>query len=291
MNNHQAKGYVEAIISSASFGLIPLFSVSVLNSGMPLPSLLVYRFGFGCLFMILIMLVNKQHLHIRWGDALRLSFLSLLYAISAVALISGYSYMPSGIATTLLFSYPVWTAIIMILFCHAKLTWQTALAILLSVAGVYFLSGVNSHGGISSAIGVLLELLSGLAYAIYMVAFPRMRISKMPSLKVNFYVFFMAMLILMLYSCFTTGGIQPIGSGHNLLSLLLLGLIPTTLSNVMLVMALKLIDSTHVAILGAFEPFTAIIVGILFLDEPLTAAVIIGVILILAAVFTLILQR
>lgn len=291
MNNQQVKGYSEAIISAASFGLIPLFSMPVLVSGMALPSLLVYRFGFGCLFMMVFMLLNKQHLHIRWGDALRLSFFSLLYAISAITLITGYSYMPSGIATTLLFSYPVWTAIIMMLFCHAKLTWQTALAIVLAVTGVYFLSGVNSHGGISSLIGLLLELFSGLAYAIYMVVFTRMRISKMPALKVNFYVFFIAMLMLMLYSGFTTGGIQPIGNSRNLLCLLLLGLLPTALSNVLLIMSLKLIDSTHVAILGAFEPLTAITVGILALGEPLTSAVIIGVILILAAVFTLILQK
>ncbi len=288
VEKREIRGYSEAILSAASFGTIPLFSVPVLAAGMNLPSLLVYRFGFGCLFMLAILLFNGHHLHIRWGDALRLSFMALLYAASAVCLITGYSYMPSGIATTLLFSYPVWTALLMLVFFHQKLTWQTAVAIVLAFSGVFLLSGVGRGGGITSAVGLVLELLSGLAYAVYMVTFPRMRVSKIPSLKVNFYVFFMAMLMLLLYGAFTTGGLQPVGSGQNLVNLLLLGLLPTTVSNVSLIMALKLIDSTHVAILGAFEPLTAMLIGIFVFGEPFTVPIFIGFLLIIAAVVILV---
>ena len=51
MQNSKLKGYVEAIISSATFGTIPLFSIPVLAAGMQISSLLVYRFGFACLLM------------------------------------------------------------------------------------------------------------------------------------------------------------------------------------------------------------------------------------------------
>ena len=106
-------------------------------------------------------------------------------------------------------------------------------------------------------IGLFLLLLSGFLYAVYMVIFPRMRIRQMPSLKLTFYIFFFAMLILTLYATFTRGRIDPIDTRSQLVNLFLLGLVPTAVSNVTLIMALKQISSTLAAVLGAFEPMTA----------------------------------
>ena len=282
------KGYGYASVSAITFGTIPLFSIPVMEAGMQLPSVLIYRFAFGCLFMIAVLLWRKQSLHISWGDGLRIMFLALIYAISAVCLFGSYEYMPGGVATTLLFSYPVWTEILLILFFHERLTLRISLAIVLATAGVFFLGGIGQTEGIKSSMGVILAMSSGLLYAIYMVIFPHMRVSKLPALKVNFYIFFMAMLLLILYSNFTTGGIDRISDGSSLLSLILLGLVPTTVSNVTLVRSLTLIDSASVAILGAFEPLTAMAIGITLMGEPLTITVVIGLILIITSVLILI---
>ena len=259
-----------------------------MESGMMLPSVLIYRFAFSCLFMMLILLWRKQNLHIKWGDGLRIMFLSILYAVSAVCLFSSYEYMPGGIATTLLFSYPVWTEILLILFFNEKLTLRITLSILLAIAGVAFLGGVGQADGIKSMWGVMLAMSSGLLYAIYMVLFPHMRIRKLPALKVNFYIFFMAMLLLILYATFTTGGVQRISNADSFLSLVLLGLVPTTISNVTLVRSLTLIDSASVAILGAFEPLTAMTIGITLMGEPFTTSIITGCVLIITSVILLI---
>lgn len=283
-------GYINAIVSAATFGTIPLFSIPVLAAGMLLPSVLVYRFAFGCLFMLAIMVWQKQNLHIRWAEGLEFALLSLMYSTSAICLFQGYNYMPSGIATTLLFSYPIWTAIILVVFFHEKLTLRTAVAIALAFGGVFMLSGIAEAGSINSLIGVGLELFSGLSYSVYVVTFPKLRIRKLPALKVNFYIFFMAMIQLALYSAFTAGGIAPIPDLKSLLSLILLGLVPTTISNVTLVKAMTLTDSTTVAILGAFEPLTAMVIGICVMGEPLTLSVLIGFVLIIAAVLTLIMK-
>ena len=273
------KGYGYASVSAITFGTIPLFSIPVMEAGMQLPSVLIYRFAFGCLFMIAVLLWRKQSLHISWGDGLRIMFLALMYAISAVCLFGSYEYMPGGVATTLLFSYPVWTEILLILFFHERLTLRISLAIVLATAGVFFLGGIGQTEGIKSSMGVILAMSSGLLYAIYMVIFPHMRVSKLPALKVNFYIFFMAMLLLILYSNFTTGGIDRISDGRSLLSLV---------SNVTLVRSLTLIDSASVAILGAFEPLTAMAIGITLMGEPLTITVVIGLILIISSVLILI---
>ena len=215
-----------------------------------------------------------------------------MYAVSSIALIEGYNYMASGIATTLLFSYPVWTLLLSVVFLHERLSLTTTLAIGIAVIGVFFLSGIlDGDGSMEGLTGLFLLLLSGFLYAVYMVIFPRMRIRQMPSLKLTFYIFFFAMLILTLYATFTRGRIDPIDTRSQLINLFLLGLVPTAISNVTLIMALKQISSTMAAVLGAFEPMTAMCVGILLFGEPLTLPIAIGFVLIIASVFILVLSK
>ena len=262
------RGVTEAIISAIAFGTIPLFSMPVIKEGMNSLSLLVYRFAFGCLVILGVLLFNKRSISISKGDALRIFSLSLLYTVSAIALLEGYLYISSGVATTLLFSYPVWTALIMALFFKERLKIGGILSIGLALVGV----------------------VSGLMYAIYMVVFPVMKIRHMSSLKLTFYIFFFTMINIWVYSLFTSSGLEAIPSFTSGINLVLLGLVPTAISNITLVMALKKISSTMTAVLGAFEPVTAMLVGVLVFNEPFTSSIALGLVLILFSVIFLILS-
>ena len=66
--------------------------------------------------------------------------------------------------------------------------------------------------------------------------------------------------------------------------LALVGLLPTAFSNICVTMALRLIDTTVVAVLGAFEPLTAMVIGILVLHEPFDAFTIMGGALVITSV-------
>ena len=286
------KGFLNASISGITFGLIPLFAIPVLATGMHSTSVLIYRYAFGCLAMLGMLMFHRTRMRLAFGDFLRILLLSSMYAVSSIALIEGYNYMASGIATTLLFSYPVWTLLLSVVFLHERLSLTTAVAIGIAVAGVFFLSGIlDGNGSMEGLTGLFLLLLSGFLYAVYMVVFPRMRIRQMPSLKLTFYIFFFAMLILTLYATFTRGRIDQIDTRSQLVNLFLLGLVPTAVSNVTLIMALKQISSTLAAVLGAFEPMTAMCVGILLFGEPLTLPIVIGFILIITSVLILVLSK
>ena len=286
------KGFVNASISGITFGLIPLFSIPVLQTGMHSSSVLIYRYAFGCLAMLGMLMFHRTRMRLAFGDFLRILLLSSMYAVSSIALIEGYNYMASGIATTLLFSYPVWTLLLSVVFLKERLSLVTLLAIFIAIAGVFFLSGILDGGGsIKGITGMFLVLLSGFLYAVYMVIFPRMRIREMPSLKLTFFIFFFAMLILTLYASFTRGRIDPIESSSQLINLFFLGLLPTAVSNITLIMSLKQISSTMAAVLGAFEPMTAMCVGILIFGEPFTIPIVIGFVLIIASVFILVLSK
>lgn len=286
------KGFLNASISGIAFGLIPLFAIPVLATGMHSTSVLIYRYAFGCLAMLGMLMFHRTRMWLAFGDFLRILLLSAMYAVSSIALIEGYNYMASGIATTLLFSYPVWTLLLSVVFLHERLSLTTAVAIGIAVAGVFFLSGIlDGNGSMEGLTGLFLLLLSGFLYAVYMVIFPRMRIRQMPSLKLTFYIFFFAMLILTLYATFTRGRIDPIDTRSQLVNLFLLGVVPTAVSNVTLIVALKQISSTLAAVLGAFEPMTAMCVGILIFGEPLTLPIVIGFVLIITSVLILVLSK
>ncbi|MGL5773046.1 MAG: EamA family transporter, partial [Bacteroidales bacterium] len=72
--------------------------------------------------------------------------------------------------------------------------------------------------------------------------------------------------------------------------LTMLAIFSTLLSNFTLILAIKNIGSTTTAIMGCVEPVTAVIMGMLFLGEPLYSHQVVGIILILISVTFVILS-
>ena len=282
--NSQLRGVVNGIISGVSFGMIPLFSIPVIAAGMDNVSILVYRFLFGSAAMLAILLLRKTNMRVSLSELLRIVLLAIFYITTALATLECYKYLSSGIATALVYTDPIWCALIGLAFLGDKFSIKLTSSILLASLGVMMMTGVFSGDGTFSMIGLLLGLASGLAYGIYLILVPRLKVKHIASLKLTFYVFFTGMWLLIAYSLMTNGGVEEVPDSSCWLDLALLGLIPTAISNICVTVSLKLIDSTIVAILGAFEPLTAMVVGVVILGEPLGFIGVVGGRLILVAV-------
>ena len=282
--NSQLRGVVNGIISGVSFGMIPLFSIPVIAAGMDNVSILVYRFLFGSVAMLAILLLRKTNMRVSLSELLRIVLLAIFYITTALATLECYKYLSSGIATALVYTDPIWCALIGLAFLGDKFSIKLTSSILLASLGVMMMTGVFSGDGTFSMIGLLLGLASGLAYGIYLILVPRLKVKHIASLKLTFYVFFTGMWLLIAYSLMTNGGVEEVPDSSCWLDLALLGLIPTAISNICVTVSLKLIDSTIVAILGAFEPLTAMVVGVVILGEPLGFIGVVGGMLILVAV-------
>ena len=282
--NSQLRGVVNGIISGVSFGMIPLFSIPVIAAGMDNVSILVYRFLFGSAAMLAILLLRKTNMRVSLSELLRIVLLAIFYITTALATLECYKYLSSGIATALVYTDPIWCALIGLAFLGDKFSIKLTSSILLASLGVMMMTGVFSGDGTFSMIGLLLGLASGLAYGIYLILVPRLKVKHIASLKLTFYVFFTGMWLLIAYSLMTSGGVEEVPDSSCWLDLALLGLIPTAISNICVTVSLKLIDSTIVAILGAFEPLTAMVVGVVILGEPLGFIGVVGGMLILVAV-------
>ena len=286
---NKLNGFLYGLLSSASFGLIPMFTIPAMQQGMQFESILLYRFAFATLALGVILLIDGQSFRINRRDIPSLLLLAFFYLISAVFLFWGYKFMASGIATTLHFMYPVLTTLIMMLFFREKKSIWRFMAIALAVAGVFFLSQGDDAGSITF-IGIFIVLLSALGYALYLVTVSQLKVGQMKGLRLTFYVFLFGTLLLFI-GIGTTGHTQPIPNLHTAGNLVMLAIIPTVISNLALVRAVKCIGSTLTSVLGAMEPVTAVCVGIFMFGEPFTNSVGLGIILIITAVTVIILKR
>lgn len=280
----QTLGLINGIISGISFGLIPLFSIPVIAAGMGNVSILVYRFLFGSLAMLGMLLLKKTDLRVSLSELCRIAILSLFYIGTALATLECYHYLSSGIATALVYTDPIWCAIIGLIFLGDRFSLKLTSSCLFATLGVMMMTGVFTEDGTFSALGLFWGLLSGLSYALYLIFVPRLRLKRIPSLKLTFYVFFIGMLILAAYAILKEGYIEIVTNPTCWTNLILLGLIPTALSNICVTMSLRLVDSTIVAILGAFEPLTAMVIGIVILGDSWSIMSLGGTFLILLAV-------
>ena len=286
---NKLNGFLYGLLSSASFGLIPMFTIPAMQQGMQFESILLYRFAFATLALGVILLIDGQSFRINHRDIPSLLLLAFFYLISAVFLFWGYKFMASGIATTLHFMYPVLTTLIMMLFFREKKSIWRFIAIALAVVGVFFLSQGDDSGSITF-IGIFIVLLSALGYALYLVTVSQLKVGQMKGLRLTFYVFLFGTLLLFI-GIGTTGHTQPIPNLHTAGNLVMLAIIPTVISNLALVRAVKCIGSTLTSVLGAMEPVTAVSVGIFMFGEPFTNSVGLGIILIITAVTVIILKR
>ena len=86
-------------------------------------------------------------------------------------------------------------------------------------------------------------------------------------------------------------GLQAIPDRTTLGNLVMQALVPTVITTLALVRAIKHKGSTLTSVLGAMEPVTAVCVGITIFGEPLTRSIALGILLIISAVTVIILKR
>lgn len=275
-------GVAFAIISSATFGLIPLFSIPLLGRGIGSPTILCYRFLLAALAMAVVMLLTRRKFRLELSKLGTVAILSILYASTAILLIESYDYIPSGIATTIHFLYPLAVTLTMSWLFGEKTTATTYIAVVVSLVGVGLLAwGNHTEGDFHK--GVTLSLLTVISYAAYIIGIMRSRASTIDSLVLTFYVLVIGAALFFIYALSTTG-IEAIHHWSDWRDLVMLALICTVLSDYTLILAIKRIGSTLTSILGSMEPLTAVIVGVVYFGEHFDSSSVAGLILIIVAV-------
>ena len=287
MRNKKLFGTLCGIGAAVCYGTNPI-GAQLYNEGMTPPSVLFWRFGLAWVIICIVMLFRKEKLSVTKKEFVALSGLGLLFLASSLTLYVSFRLMAVGVASTILFVYPVMTAAIMALFFKERVTLVTAISIVLSFIGVTLLYW-SPQGGTLSAAGVALVLASALTYAIYIIVMNRAKLD-MSSFKINFYVLIYCALGNLLVALLSSKGIQVPATMSSWFYVGWLAVVPAILALVMMVYAAKYIGSTPTAIMGALEPLTAVMIGIFLFGEQFSIRLLIGIILIFSSVFLIALQ-
>lgn len=277
-------GYPAGIITGITYGLNPLFGMPLIKNGAAIESILFFRYGIAVLILGALLLMDKQSFKVTWKQAGILLVLGLLYTSSSMLLFQAYNYVPSGLATTLVFLYPVLVALIMV-FLRVVPSWQVWLAIVATFVGVIIMTQSDSTQTINP-IGVLLSLGSALVYALFIVIINRSKtISLISNSLLTFYALSVgAMVFLGMVIASGENLTTGIETNRDWLNLVGLAILPTIVSTASLAVATRNIGATKASVLGVFEPITAILVGTLVFGEALTNNIIIGILVAMFAV-------
>lgn len=186
--NVKAKGYILGAVAAATYGMNPLFALPLYKAGMNPDSVLFFRYLFAIPVLGMMIVARGRSFKLKRKEVLPLIIMGLLVALSSLALFQSYNYMDVGIASTLLFVYPILVALIMWGAFKEKLTLPTVLCILLALGGIGLLYK-SGDGSTLSLTGIILVMVSALSYAIYIVGVNQSTLKNLATLPLTFYVF------------------------------------------------------------------------------------------------------
>lgn len=283
-------GYLAGFIAGVSYGTNPLFAKPLLESGVPVLVMLLFRYGISAAILAIWMLAKREQFRVKGNEIALLVLLGILFACSSLFLFFSYEFIPSGLATTLVYLYPVFVALIMV-FLRFYPSWQTWLSIIATFGGILLLSSPSTGASIRIP-GIILAVASALSYAFYLVIVNRSkRIKNVSEHTLTLYALltgaFLFAAIRTLQGGSITEGINTASDWGNLIGL---AIVPTMISLLTLAVSSRYIGPTKTSILGVFEPLTAILIGTLLFGEPLTMKMVIGVAVCISAVAFMVLR-
>lgn len=276
------KGYLLAAVAAAAYGTNPVFAIPLYGHGMNPNSVLLFRYLIGLPILACIMKARNISFAINREEILKVVILGFLMALSSLTLFESYKYMNSGIASTLLFVYPIMVAVLMIFLFHEKFKISVGLCLVIMSFGLYLLMNPQGAGSLSLT-GILLVMVSAGTYAVYIILVNVSKtIREIPTTKLLFYVLTAGTFF---YICLIPLGFEMTlpDRGADWWSLTALAVIPTVISLACTTRAIQLIGSTPTAIFGALEPVSAVVLSVTILGQSITPRDIIGGVLIIIA--------
>ena len=240
--------------------------------------------------LLLFGLATGRRLRIARRDFGVVFLLSLFRAGCSLSLVFAYANIATGVASTIHFLYPLAVALAMTLFFRERCSRRLFTAIAVSLAGAALLSSgdIRSNGG-DATFGIAAAFFSVISYAGYIIGVRKSRAAQVESTTLTLLVMAIGAALFAATGSLTSG-LHWVDDSRTWGNILGLAIPATAVSNIALVKAIKAIGPTLTSILGAMEPLTAVLIGVLHFGEPFTAAGIAGVVLSVAAVTIVVTQ-
>ena len=271
------------VVSALSFGSISVLTVLTTSAGIPLLTIMAWRYSLGALMLV----PAARPATISSIPKRRIIQLLLIggFGQALITYVSLYSlnYLPVGPLAFLFYTYPAWVALLAALRRTERLTLVRTVALLLALSGVTVMVGAPVEK--LNPVGVTLALTSALLYSVYLPALEHVQ-EGVPAMFATFLLIFGAAISFVI-AALSAGQLffpRDIGVWTNVV---LLALVSSVIAFSALIKGLSVLGPVRTAIIATVEPFFTAILGVLVLRNQLTAATIIGGIVIAAAILVI----
>ena len=282
-------GILYIVLSSVAFGVMPILAKLAYNEGATTYSVLFLRFIFAAIMIFYYLIKNKISLKLSKKQILLVILLGIFgYSGTAGCLFLAYNYISVGLATMVLYTYPIIVSLLSYFIYNEKLYTKKIICFILSLVGLYALIGVNTAS--LNAKGLLLSAMSAIFYSLYVIGASSTEIKKINCFVMTFYVSIVSAV---------TMGILGVGTNtlnfnftfYSLVCVLLLAFISTVVALMAFLQGVKIIGPSKASILSTLEPIVSLILGYFILKQVVTLQQVFGSILIIFAVLLLTIDK
>ncbi len=282
------KGIIIAVIGAMAYGFISLFTKNLVNLSVTSDTILVSRFLIIFLVIGAYLSVRKKLVKPTKSQVKDLLIYGVIgYGGAIFLLAESYIFMPMSQATMIHFSYPLFVALFMVVFYKEKMTGVKAIALVLTCLGIAFLMEFNFT---VNPVGMLIALLSGAAFGLYMVSVSESSIKELDPLNLLFYL---ALVVVLVFGAWgmIKGELHLVSLESaaylSMLGVAILSIIGIGFSTV----AIRAIGPTYAAMICVLEPVVALLCGVVIFREPLTAYSFLGSLMMFAVILLIAFER
>src|SRR5574344_1722112 len=166
-NRARGEGIVVAVTAAVAYGLNPLFALPLYREGFDADTVLLFRYFPAAAMLAVWMVLNRRSFRLTGREFAGTLACGVLFSVSSLCLFQSYRRMDAGVASTLLFVYPMMVALIMAVLFRERAGAALWGSLALALTGTALLCR-KADGSLLSVSGVTLVMLSSLSYAVYM---------------------------------------------------------------------------------------------------------------------------
>lgn len=274
------KGYLMVIASAVIFGCMPLITKGMYADGMNSMSVVMCRNLLSLPMLGILGWRQNGSLMISKNALPSIFFLAVLGPLATpLLLFSSYRFISSGTATVFHFVYPAMVILLGAVLLKRKSTWKQLLCVVLCVLGIgLFYDPVQKIDLTGSG----LALLSGLAYAGYILLLSVFKYKEISGFRLSFYVSAVSAVILLVI-CLLGNMLTLPKTVIGWLCALVMAMVVNGGAMVLFQQGTFLIGGERASILSTFEPITGVVIGILAFGEPVGPGMLTGTVLVILA--------
>lgn len=274
------KGYACAICSAVIYGCMPLMAKQIYAQGISPMTLVLLRNLLAVPVLAILAYFSGSTLKIPIKAIPSISLIALLgCCLTPVLLFSSYSYIPSGTATVFHFVYPAVVVLVGMLFLGQRINVGNMISVALCVIGIALFYSPDEP---MNWRGSVLALLSGVTYAAYVLLLSRFSYRNIFGFTFSFYVAVMSSVI-MLIICIASGELTLPVFFKSWCYCIFFAVTVTVGAVVLFQQGAFIIGGEKTSILSTLEPITSVLLGAVVYREQLSALMIVGSVLVIAA--------